>query len=403
MKSVKWRGKFNHSLILKKIDATRTVSPLGGVSFVGFEVKQLLPVLHSMLDFPEEANDLDRPNLIWRSLAAVRGQLTPSSFLVELNRRLEQKLSTKQETFHVLTSISLSPNVGRPSHQIGGVRVRLLSADYLPRYRDPRSVLIGQQSLPAGASELGFRRVIATVRANDAHMAVEKALRAVDLLRACWCFVTNLEMEFGGTSWRPINMVRLGAVHTCHHPDGKVAVGTVWFEPHHDGKAPRGADPKEAPHAEQMLTDLRSSPLRVELEDAMVGYVRALDGFDQNAAFLSLWTVIERLVSPGRADFNAFVQRCAFLFEDGEFHTEVLKHLKQYRNEFVHAGRSTAQAKSHCYELQFYFRALVDFHLGQRKFFTTLADANAMLDLPPNPAELRRQLRVIAKALKFLA
>lgn len=74
----------------------------------------------------------------------------------------------------------------------------------------------------------------------------------------------------------------------------------------------------------------------------MVAYVRALDSNDQNAAFLGLWTAIERLVSPGKGEFEAFVRRCSFLFQEGEFHREVLKHLRHYRNEFVHTGRSTS-------------------------------------------------------------
>jgi hypothetical protein len=40
---------------------------------------------------------------------------------------------------------------------------------------------------------------------------------------------------------------------------------------------------------------------------------------------------------------------------------------------------------------------------GQRKFFTSLDDANAMLDLPTDRAKLRRKQLVIAKALNFLA
>lgn len=403
MKKVEWRDGFNPLVILKKIDTTRTVNPEGGASFTGFEFGQSMPALHSMLKFPAEAQDLDRPNLIWRTLAALRGPLMPKSFLADLNQRLDQKLATQQAEFHVLTGISLKHNIGRSRHKIGDVRVRLLAGDYPSRYKLARNAVVTQQRLPVSEIGHGFQRVIVSVRACDAPEAVEKALRALDLLRACWCFLTNVEMEFVGTSWRPINKVRLGAVHTCHLPNGESATSTVWFEPLHDGEQQVKGDSATANSVEQTLIHLLSSPLSAELQDAMVGYVRALDNSDQNAAFLSLWTVIERLVSPGRGNFDALVQRCAFLFEDGAFHTEVLKHLKQYRNEFVHVGRSTSQAKAHCYELQVYFRALVRFYLGQRKFFTSLADANAMLDLPPDRAKLQRRQLVIAKALKFLA
>lgn len=403
MKNVKWRDKiFNPSVILKKIDATRTVNAAGGASFAGFALNESLPALHSMLEFPNESQYLDRPNLIWRSLAAIRGPLSPTSFLGELNRQLRQKLATPNKLFHVLTGISLKRDLGRSSHKILDARVRLLVGEYPSRYRLARRTVFTQHRLPVSESSHCFRRVIVSLRASDASEAVEKALRALDLLRACFCFVTNAEMEFVGTSWLPINKVRLGSVHSCHLVSGKAATGTVWFEPHHDAEQQAETNLDTARSAELMLRRLRSSSLR-ELEDAMLGYVRALDNSDQNAAFLGLWTVVEKLVTPGRSNSDAFVKRCAFLFEDGEFHTEVLKHLKHYRNDFVHTGRSTSQAKAHCYELQVYFRALVRFHLAQGKFFATLDDANAMLDLPPDRAKLRKRQLVIAKALKFLA
>ena len=402
MKKVAWHKKFSAEVILKKIDTGRTEYPAGGASFTSGELTENLPILHSMLDFPKAAQNLDRPKLIWLSLAAVRGLLTPTSFLTELNQQLTHKLATKQEEFRVLTSISLEHNAGRSNYKIGEVCVRLLPGDYPFRYRLARNAVIKQQHLPVGESCHGFRRVIISMRARDAPVAVEKALRALDLLRACWCFSTNMEMEWQGASWLPINKVRLAAVHTCHLLNGEAAGGSVWFEPYQGKEPPAKVDSKAAKSAEKILVLLRSSPLSTELEEAMLGYVRALDNSDQNAAFLSLWTVIEQLVSTGNGESNSVVKRCAFLFEDGEYHTEVLKHLVQYRNEFVHAGRSTSQAKTNCYQLQVYFRALVKFYLGQKKFFSTLADANAMLSLSSNRETLRRQQLMIAKALKFL-
>lgn len=129
--------------------------------------------------------------------------------------------------------------------------------------------------------------------------------------------------------------------------------------------------------------------------------MRALDESDPNTAFIRLWGALEMLVVPGQADYAKLVQRCAFLFNDTEFHRQLLEHLREYRNTNVHAGEESEQARTHCYQLQIYFVALLRFHLGNAKFFQSLDEANLFLEFPPDEKELKRRSQLIDKAIRY--
>ncbi|WP_143062564.1 hypothetical protein [Variovorax sp. OV084] len=132
-------------------------------------------------------------------------------------------------------------------------------------------------------------------------------------------------------------------------------------------------------------------------------FVRALDEANQATAFTRLWAGVERLASPDHGNYEALVRRCAFLWNETPFHVQTLEHLREYRNSCVHSAADSASAKTHCYQLQQYFKALVHFHLRHGPKFATLGDANAFLDLPAEPERLDRLALNIQRARRFRA
>lgn len=114
-----------------------------------------------------------------------------------------------------------------------------------------------------------------------------------------------------------------------------------------------------------------------------------------------LWGAIERLASPGHGDYDAVVRRCSFLWTDVDFAVQTLEHLREYRNDYVHAGRESSQAKTYCFLLQQHFRALIHWHIANVGRFKNLQEANSYLDLPPDLAVLRSRKKTIEKAIKF--
>lgn len=403
---VKWKksSRFKPELVLKRIVAVRTRNPEGkGASFSGWELNNTLPLLHSMLEFPPVARDIDHANLIWKAVAHDPEELTRESFLKELNKQLSLELSQREEKFHVLTSVSFESQLDLGTTTIESVRIQFCGSVYPRKFVANRSVQIQDQRVPAAESPKNYNRVIATVTAKKPALALTAALRAIDLHRALWCLFCNTEMEMIGRSWIPINSVRLGAIHTVHRPNGSTAAEDVWFEPHNVPTDPY--KPKNVAEVRQRvrstLRRLTLCPYREDIVEALLLYVRALDEWNQTTAFTRLWGAVERLSSPGRGDYDAVVRRCAFLWDDTGFATQALEHLREYRNSCVHAGSESTQAKTYCFQLQQHFRPLVLFHIGNAGHFRTLQEANEFLDMPTDLDVLRKLRQTVARVSRF--
>ena len=267
---------------------------------------------------------------------------------------------------------------------VEGVKLNYCGATYPRRFAKTRAQRISRGDVPASESPHEYSRVVASVTAKEPRLAVSAALRALDLQRALWCLFCNTEMEIIGRSWVPINAIQLAAVHTVHSKDGALAGEEIWFEPYHSSTT--AYVPKDAAKIKRkvqgILSRLKRSPYSTDIIGALLLYVRALDEWNQNTAFVRLWSAVERLASPGHGDYDAVVRRCAFLWDDPAFASQTLEHLREYRNGYMHSGTETSEAKTYCFQLQQHFRPLVLFHIGNANRFRSLKEANDFLELP---------------------
>jgi hypothetical protein len=404
---IKWKksgNRFNPGIILKKIDAIRTVTADGKVSFTGFELDYCLPALHSMLDFPTAAAaEADISTLVWSALAKIKKELTPETFLKSINDELTSRLATREQNYYLLTSISLDSCDLPKELEINGTEIKFLQGDY-PAEFSSRNELIRKHRVPVPTSPISYCYVLIKAKAKSHTSAVNKSLRDLDLIRAIWCSMGNprLQLAFGNSTTSPINVIRLGGTHTLHHADGTPAIDAVWFEPNFkEASIFRMGDSEIVKYSLKALSKLATSAYKEKLISSLIRYVRALDESDPNTAFVRLWGALEMLVVPAQADYAKLVQRCAFLFNDTEFHRQLLEHLREYRNTNVHAGEESEKARTHCYQLQLYFVALLRFHLGNAKFFQSLDEANSFLEFPPDEKELKRHSQLINKAIRY--
>lgn len=351
--------KLKPAVILASIAAIRSVSPGGAPSFSGFGLEDDLPALQSMLDFPAVAYEVQRSTLIWKALASISGELTPKTFLAAINDTFSKQIATRDAQFHILTALSIAPQ-GLPAQtRIDGSTLKLLNSPYPQKYA-ARAAAVAARRLPVESTPDDYCRVIVTVTAKSHFGAMTKALRTLDIQRAIWCLMCNFQMEIIGQEWNPINVIRLGSIHTVHNPDGSLAGQDVWFEPNFTQARIFRHDRvdmlrKKSAYA---LRALARCPYRAALTEALLRYVRALDERDQNTAFIRLWGAIEALTSPGFANYDQVVRRCSFLFRDTQYHQQILEHLREYRNQSIHAGDQSDNAKTHCFQLQLYFNHL---------------------------------------------
>lgn len=402
---IQWKKspKLNPRLILARIDAIRTVSAEGTVSFIGFELEDTLPALQSMLEFPLVAKHDQKGILVWRGLAGVKGELTPKTFLESINEVLSKHTATRDREYHILTAVSVD-STGLPvSTTLDGATIALLRGAYPKKYAS-REATIKQHRLPIAQTPESYTRVIIKVKAKTVHGAMTKALRGIDLQRAVWCLLSNARMERVGLEWNPINKVRLGSMHTVHNADGTVSGEQVWFEPNFAATSILVVEKPEMfrKNSSYVWRRIKASTYPAPLYDALLRFVRALDERDQNTAFLRLWGALESLTSPDRANYDNVVRRCAFLHEDARYHEQIMEHLREYRNASVHSGDQGENAKTHCFQLQMYFFYLIRFHLQNAGFFQTLDEANSFLDLPPDKYVLARRKRLLDKAMRFV-
>ena len=406
---INWKsGRFKPALLLSKIEKSRKVLPDGGTSFGGFEIHEQTPVLYSMLEFPSVAEELDKPSLIWRALSKSRPDLSESNFLKAINTELSAQLSKKEERYQLLTSLSFNNRNWPRQISVLGTKIELYGLSYPSKFSS-RHALVERYKLSGEISEPSkqYCAIGVVIEAKSPDMAANRALRHLDLLRAIWCLLGNpgMQINFGSGEFKPINVVRLGSCHSIHKADGAAASEGVWYDPAYRETKPFAFKSHVIPlrNTRYALRMLKLGSYGSQVSDSLVRFVRAFDEPDPNTAFLKLWSALELLATPDVANYDKLIHRCSFLFQDGEYHRQILNHLREYRNRSVHAGEEATQARTNCFLLQNYYQELVWFHLRNARFFSSLAEANEYLSLPAEANLLRRQGQLIAKAQKFVS
>lgn len=401
---ITWKSRkgLKPEVILKRIESIRTIGPENKPSFSGFELEDMLPALQSMLEFPDVAIQTERSTLTWKAVASISGELTKKSFLDAINKILSAQISTREEDFHVLTSLSIEAEKFPATIKIEDSTIRISGKDYPKKY-SARYENIAAYRLPVPSVPKHYARVIVELRAKSPFEAMTKALRALDLLRALWNLRCNPQMEIVYNNWNPINKIRLGSIHTIHNKSGEIASDQVWFELNFAEATSFKPDHPE--HLRKLtnasLKKLKNCTYSEALSSALLRYVRALDERDFTTALLHLWGAIESLTSPDIANYEQVVRRCSFIFRETEYHQQLLEHLRESRNQSIHTGDQCETARINCLQLQRYFYHLMFFHLGSTHFFKGLSEANEFLDLPRNADELKRKKEFASKALRF--
>lgn len=403
---IKWKPRFKPQSILTRISNVRTKNPNGsGSSFSGFDLHTLLPTLHSMLDFPKASRDLDHASLIWKAVASDPEALTPQSFLKELNKQLSDLLSMREQTYKILSTISIDTRFPISAVTINDVKIEFFNKEFPRKYVSARENQTENNTIKIEHEPNRYTHLVATTKGKTPAAAYARASRSIDLYRGIWCLYCNSEMEIIGRSWTPINKIGLGSIHTVHTIAGKIAdPGTFWFEP------PR-IEKLQAFHSHEIervhkrvqttLRRLSQCHYQADLTDALILYVRALDEFNQTTAFVRLWGALERLASPYRGDYDAIVRRTSFIWHDVDFAQQTLEHLREYRNLATHEGVESPSAKDFCFQLQTFFRELIFFHIRNNGKLRTLEEANKFLDLPPNLSDLTEIAKRVAIAKRF--
>ncbi|MEZ9189163.1 hypothetical protein AB4133_07540 [Vibrio sp. 10N.286.52.F8] len=401
--------KTNKSLqpkvILEKLDSIKTVVD-GKVSFSSFEYHDAKAALESMIEFPKAAKDLNKSRLVSNAVreAAKASVIEESAFIKQVNQCIKDEFSSRPNTYYVLTSVSIS-NVGIRKIALDDCLFKFYKTNFPRKFKNRKDSILSKNSGSKEVESLGYTKIVIEITAKSEQVAVSKGLRALDQLRSLYSLFLNNIAEHIGNEWEPINKMRLGEYHTVHREDGTIYPDMFWYDPTYIYTSPVSSQ-----HIGNIVKNIRyiigkqkklHHTYRALLNESLLRYVRAFDEQNQNIAVMRAWGALEGVAAPKESNCDSVTKRCAFLFDEPEYHKQILEHVREYRNKNVHAGEESNTAKNHGFQIQRYFKQLILFHIHHAGHFDRISDANAFLDLPTNKTKLLANHKIIQKALQF--
>lgn len=381
----------------------------GGFISGMFAASEFAIVLGGCVEFSADVPEFERKRIVMRVAhdSEITRPITAESLLKQCSKLEQAYLRLPPKLFRLLTEISIGPTIDIPRARIGTTTVTFdpkTVKGFAERYRlflESRATLGFE--LPAN-----YKRVSVTVAARTPYEAAEKALNAVDLVRASWNLSLNRRKPWRHSGGRPspVNDIRLSPFHTVHESTGALASPTYWYDPGFAKPAGLYADKQRFSRLQEFAKNLRAKLdhhlYRPDIESALLRYVRALDASDLNDTFLRLWSLLEYLTDSSHDPYKVATRRTAFMFEDRDRANLVLTHLTQHRNRFVHAGSESDDIESLVFLLKRYVDTLLLFHLGSSFGFKSRGETARFMDLPTNRDEIDLRIRRLRSARKFV-
>jgi len=385
--------------IVARLESARikTGKQAGELNFLtAFEVNSMLL---SFVEFHPDLPECEQLPIINRAMqaAAHRGEITASRFMAEVCKAENLFLGHDEAPYVIVTSLSIKYTQRLTARTLCGVKISF--APVLPK-RFSRDELSRNAQDTLGADEpTSYTWVFARTKGRSFGEASAKAMRAVELLRGIWNFHYNrrkgMSWSFGGRQ-KPVNEIRRGPLHTLHHPGGRLAVENVWWwEPDYTGPE-RTRDLDEGWQSfrrdeQWILRRLTLSPFKHILSESFCRYASALDENNLQNGFLQLWSLLESLTGTQRATYDTTVRRAAFLYDEHQFHQQILNHLRERRNRSIHRGQSQEDDQTLLYQMKRYCEQMMTFLLRARRF-KTLEECWAFFDTPKDVVELEERI-----------
>lgn len=407
----KWKDykrNLKPEIILEKIEKEKKTQPDGSVSFDLFEYQNNASSLYSMIEFPENSISTKNISLLKQAIdiSAKAGIINKDTVLQELNKLFELEALKPTIIYNILTSISIDYQLPPEGIKIGSTYIKFFS-EFPPEFVSRKETLKFVKS-ELELEHSGYTKVIVQVKAKSEVEAINIALDDLDLLRAFLSIYSNhmIILRLGNDSFSPINKVRLGQIHTIHKSSGEIINPEhYWYEPTFSlNEVHFIKEQKKIGVMKQidfLVCNFNNCKYNKKLKHSLLRYVRAFDERNYNVSLLEVWGSLEYLTASDKNNKDDVIKRCSFIFEEHEYHKQILEHLREFRNESVHVGIKNDEVKNYCYQLQFYFAELILFHLERFKLFKSLDYVNQLLVHSSNLEELNKKKDLLEKAIKY--
>jgi len=397
-----WVKGYDPEQIAQKLEAAKIISSDGKVTFHAFEHRQNAGLLERMLSFASKIPEVEKSRIVIQATfkAANMKRITAKGILREVNKLEIAYENIPPQKYQLITSISVSHLSSLRQLSFDGCTISFMN-------KIPQSHLEGRLKILQRATRVteesipnNYKYVKITVEGKTEQEAVDRAILALDFVRAVWNYFFNRTENFRiSTLQTQINKIILGPIHTLHKLGGKLATDTFWHQleyrrPISVLSLNRKID-KMYLFYKRVKTILKKHNYGDDLKSAFVRYVRALDLADLEASFIKLWSVLEQLTDSSLDPSKITIRRTSFLFADTQYHQQVLYHLSQHRNQLVHFDAENRNIELYVYQLKMYVEFLLEYHLGSKYGFKSIANAVEAMDMNKDLNYLNSKIKLL--------
>lgn len=280
--------------------------------------------------------------------------ISEKKFIELLALKVDSFLNKRKEPKYLVNSISiLKPNFNKIEVNESIIRFyKNLPNQFVSRVNKLKEVL----KKPLAISNY-CNCVIETVTFSN---EIDLPLKNLNILRALFCLYNNYDFQFVTKGRVPINRVRIGEFHTLHNKEGQ-AENNVYYEMDFiEASIIEISQSKK--FFQTILRLINSSPYKEVIFDSLIFYVKAFDSYDPNISLILAWNAIDKLTNSESGNYNSVINRFRGLVGKTK-HSEIIEILKNVRNNYVHRIAEHKNARDYCYEIQSYFKLILEIHL----------------------------------------
>lgn len=237
------------------------------------------------------------------------------------------------------------------------------------------------------------------VASRSVFEAIDKSFKTIDFIRGLWNIsinFRNLNRIFSG-KLKPINSIRLGPVHTLHHPNGKLVLDNFWYEIDCYVESADTSLMKQWANINRAFIFLRKNINKVKFKDEIreifIRYVRALDSMDFESSYLKLWSLLEFLTNTQRMNYDKTITRTLFFYKDDIHNKEILEHLRLLRNKMIHIGESRSEMDPVIFQLKRFVEGIIIFLVNSKDYFNDMEEVGYFLDLSTDYNILKKEIK----------
>ena len=400
----------NYNIVLKRLNKNKIKDTHNKITFSAPEFSENVSVLNSMISLNKSIPEIIKRQLIRKAVfnVAETGEITAENLLHEIDALEQHYLRKKPKKFCLITTLSINPDVKIKRRAINGCVISFSSG--LPNRfsKEIEKIRKHASSSIFGVFPANYVNVKVSVSEKSPEAAAEKALDALDIIRAIWnLFYNRVKVaRVSGGERNPVNEIVTGPLHTIHFPNGMLATESWWYESSYRGPLKTSRLKNLAnlykfhDNARELL---RKSNFYEFLVTSLIRYVRSLDLRDWETSFLRQWSLLEYLTSTNSSESHQItVKRASFLYGDRKYVEQLLNYLRNIRNRAVHVEGESHDIEALMYQIKMFVEKILQFQIANAFKFGSLQETREFLDLTDDTGQLHRRIELMKKAVKFL-